>query len=220
MDSPTLTLDDLTNLFDDVAPAEHDESPDNTGVPVLAPLPSGKYGVHLLTIDVDRNQDGSVRSKTRFVCDFKVTDPPADAQWAEGRKVRFIRLSGESRKRKINGIDKAYVELFDLVHAFDPTFACNGSIQTALGFLLEKIADNSTCYIQLDWKAWDSKYWQSQSGDTLAEGDEKKALRKACSFQGMKRFGVDGTALNPASGHLLKAQSYMKWAYIPKTPSA
>lgn len=218
-DSPSLTLDDLTNLFDDIDTVDHDDSPENTGVPTLAPPPAGKYGVQLVAFDVDRNQDGTVRNKHRFVCDFKIVDPPADAAFMQDRKVRFIRVTGESRKRTVNGVQRSYVELFDLVHAYDPSFACNGSLGTASQFLLERIAESAICYIQLDWKAWDTKHWQAQSGDSLSEGDAKKQLYKECGIRGQRKFGHDGTFLNPASGNLLKAQPFMKWAYIPKVTS-
>lgn len=218
MESRTLTLDDLTNLFDDVEPAEHDDSANNSPVPNIAPIPSGKYGVMLTSLDVDRDQTGAVRNKKRFTLDVKVVDAPATAAFAQDRLIRFLRVTGESYKRKgKDGGEVSYVELFDLVHAFDRTFNCNNSLDTATRFLLEQMQSNAVGYLQLDWKAWDTKYWQACNGDSMESGsDEQKALRKACSIKGMKRFGPDGTMVNEISGNLLKAQVYMKWAYPSK----
>lgn len=218
----TLTTDELLNLFDDIEPVEHDETPENTGVPTLAPVPAGKYGIQLVAIDVDRDQQGAVRNKQQFVVDMKVTVPPPSASWAEGRTVRFIRVSGKTSKRKgKDGIERPFVELFDLVHAFDPTFNCANSLERAALFLLERVADGATAYVQLDWKAFDTKHFNASNGDTLQDGsDEKKALFKACAIRGQKHFQPDGTLINPASGNLLKANVYMKWAYVPAVTAA
>lgn len=219
-DSRTLTLDDLTNLFDDVDPNETlaDETPENTGVPTLAPIPTGKYGAKLIAFDVDRDQNGDVRNKKNFQVDIKITSP----EKFEGRTVRFLRVSGESKKRKgSNGQEYRYTELFDLVHGFDPAYSCNNSLETASKFLVERVADGEPVSVQIDWKAWDSKHFDAQNGATMQDGsEEKKKLFKECSFKGMKHFQADGTLLNPASGNLLKARPYIRWVYIPKAQTA
>jgi hypothetical protein len=210
-ESRTLTLDDLTNLFDDVDPSETmaDEVPENTGTPTLAPIPSGKYGVKLIAFDVDRDMNGDVRNKKNFSTDVKIVDP----EKFEGRSVRFLKVSGETRKRKNKGVEYKYTELFDLCKGFDADFVANGSLDVAARFLIERIADGSIVYVQLDWKAWDGKHFDAMNGSTLQDGsEEKKALFKACSFKGQRHFQADGTLLAP-SGNLLKARPYIRWTY-------
>lgn len=214
-ESRTLTLDDLTNLFDDVDPSETlaDEVPENTGVPTLAPMPAGKYGVRLMSFDVDRDQNGDVRNKKIFATDIKIATP----EKLEGRTVRFLKVSGETKKRNVKGTTFNYTELFDLVHGFDPEFACQNSLETASRFLIERVSDQAIVEVQLDWKAWDGKHFDAMNGATMQDGtDEKKALFKACSFKGQRHFQADGSLLNPASGNMLKARPYIRWVYIPK----
>jgi hypothetical protein len=210
-------LDELTNLYDDldVADTQADESPEAiaSATPSIGPIPSGKYGVKILSLDVDRDKDGNVRNKLLYVLDFEVLTPDKFA----GRKVRFIRVNAKSQTRKTKSGDVKFTELFDLVHAFDPEFKVNSSVERAVRFLLERIQDNALAHIQIDWKAWDSKYFELMNGPTLTDGsEEKKNLAKACSFRGMKKFALDGTVLNPLSGNTLKANAYMKFAYMPK----
>jgi hypothetical protein len=213
MDSKTLTLDDLTNLYDDIDAADvaADETPENTGVPALTPPHAGKYQVRLTSIDVDRDQNGDIRDKLNFNCDLTIAEGPL-----EGRKVRFIKISGKSKTRKVKGVDMKYTELVDLVHGFDPDFNVQNSPDRAVRFLLERINDNSVASVQLDWKAFDTKHFNAQNGDTLQDGSaEKKALFKACAIRGQKNFESDGTLINPASGNALKARAYVKWVYVP-----
>lgn len=217
MESKSLTLDELTNLFEDIDPNElaHDDSPDNTGIPNLAPFPAGKYGVRPTAIDVDRDQAGAVRDRLKFKVDFVVTDPPTVAEWSRDKSLRFIQVSGRSQ------IDfqtkKPFIELFRLCKGFEATFDAHNSLDVAVRFLLEKAAENATAYIQLDWKGFDSDYFKTQGGESMQDGStEKKALYKACTFRGHSKFDPDGTVLNTVSGNIVKAKPYLRWTYPAK----
>lgn len=213
MDSKTLTLDELSSLVDDLDPMEVDEVPENTGVPVLGPIPAGRYRVQLVSFDFDRDQSGDIRDKSKFQLDLRVAD---EDNRFDGRTIRFIRITNKQKTRLNKGITYNFTELTDLVKAFDPEFNIQNSPERAIRFLLERIADNSTCDVQLDWKAFDKRHFESQNGDSMQDGSpEKKQLFKEAFIRGQKNFDPDGTLINPASGNLLKANVYMRWAYIP-----
>lgn len=214
MESKTLTLDELSNLVDDLEPIEVDEVPENTGVPVLGPIPAGAYVVQLASFDFDRDQNGDIRDKNKFVLDLKVVEPEALA----GRLVRFIRITNGQKTRINKGVTYKFTELSDLVKGFDADFSIQNSPERAIRFLLERIADNGTVKVQLDWKAFDKKHFEAQNGDTLQDGSpEKKQLFKECFIRGQKNFDPDGTLLNPASGNALKANVYLRWTYNRKS---
>lgn len=214
----TLTLDDLTNLFDDLDPTEiATESNDNyADAPSPAPLAAGKYGVQLKAIDVDRDQAGTVRNNKQFVCDFNVVDPEDKA----GRVVRFIRVSMETKKRTIGGIEKRYNEVVDLIRAFDAEFDWQNNPQAALRFLLECVAENRIAFVQIDWKAWDTKFFDVRNGASLERGSaEHKILLNQVMIRGARKFDKDGTYLSPDSGNLLKARPFISRTYPAKRSS-
>jgi hypothetical protein len=214
VESKTLTLDELSDLVDDLDPMEVDEVPENTGVPVLGPIPAGKYRVQLVSFDFDRDQNGDIRDKQKFVLDVRVAD---EENRFDGRVVRFLRITNHQKTRVNKGVTYKFTELTDLVKGFDPEFNIQNSPERAIKFLLERIADNATVDLQLDWKAFDKKYSESMNFDTMLDGTpEKKALAKDIFIRGQKNFDTDGTLINPASGNLLKANVYLRWVYIPK----
>lgn len=215
MEAKSLTLDDLTNLFDDLDPNDiATETNENyADAPSPAPIAPAKYGMQLKTIDVDRDQNGTVRNNKQFVCDFMVVDPQAQ----EGRVVRFIRVSMEAKKRVLGGVEKRYNEIVDLIRAFDADFDWQNDPQAALRFLLECVAENRIAYLQIDWKAWDTKWFESKNGDSLQRGSpEHKALFNECYIRGARKFEKDGTYLSPASGNLLKARPFISRTYPAK----
>lgn len=215
MESKTLTLDELTNLFDDVNPDDVAvEAPDTyADAPAPAPIAAGKYGVQLISLDLARDMNGEIRSKKDFVADVKIADP----ETAAGRVVRFLRISAESKKRRDGAVEKKYSELGDLVRAFDATFNWQNSPEMAVRFLLEKIADNAIGYVYFDWKAWDNKLFEERGGPSLLNGtDEKRKLYTECSVRGMKRFDKDGTVVNAASGNVLKARVFISRTFPAK----
>lgn len=214
MESKTLTLDELSSLVDDLDPMEVDEVPENTGVPTLGPIPAGKYKVQLASFDFDRDQNGDIRAKDRFQMDLRVADP--DSRF-DGRTIRFIRITNQAKTRQNKGVTYKFTELGDLVKGFDREFNINNSAERAIRFLLERIADNSTVEVQLDWKAFDKRHSEAQNFDSLQDGsEEKKKLGREIFVRGQKNFDPDGTMINPASGNLLKANVYLRWTYPAK----